>query len=377
MSELATERFNILCVDDEPNVLEGLVLNLRRDFGVITATSGREGLELLAKEGPFAVVLSDMRMPEMDGAAFLAQVRKEAPNTTRMLLTGYTDLNAAVAAVNEGQIFRFLTKPCPPQQLRAAFSMAVQQYRLVTSEKVLLEQTLRGSIQTLTDVLSLTNPVAFGRATRVKQLVTQLADAMDIEERWQIEVAAMLSQLGAISLPEDTAGKYFNGQSLNSSEQEMIDCLPEITRRLLENIPRLEPILDIMDDQNVKFENTDVSKSSSLGARILKITCDLDELESGGLSTQAALDTMRGRQGWYDPEIFQLLLKLKASAGGAEIKEISLRELRLGMVLVDDVKTRNGLLLVARGYEVTQSFLERIRNFRDGVVNEPLRITVK
>jgi DNA-binding NtrC family response regulator len=116
----ATERTKILCVDDEPRVLEGLALHLGRIFEMVTATSGREGLEVLAGQGPFTVVLSDMRMPGMDGAAFLSKVRQAAPDTTRMLLTGDTDLQAAIAAVNEGQIFRFLTKPCAPYNLRLA-----------------------------------------------------------------------------------------------------------------------------------------------------------------------------------------------------------------------------------------------------------------
>src|SRR5258705_6448145 len=96
----------VLCVDDEPHILEGLMLQLRRQFTVFTAPGGRAGLECLARERGFAVVISDMRMPEMDGAAFLARAREEHPDAVRILLTGNSDLDAAIAAVNEGEIFR-------------------------------------------------------------------------------------------------------------------------------------------------------------------------------------------------------------------------------------------------------------------------------
>ena len=187
-------RQKVLCVDDEPHVLEGLSQLLRRLLDVHTATSGALGLEALDRDGPFAVVLSDMRMPGMDGAAFLARVRQQAPDTVRMLLTGHADLQSAIAAVNEGQIFRFLTKPCPPDQLRAAMTEAVRQYELVTAERVLLEETLHGSIRVLTDILSMMSPRVFGRATRVKQLVDELAGGIGLPDHWPILVAA--SEIG-------------------------------------------------------------------------------------------------------------------------------------------------------------------------------------
>ena len=110
----APDRPRVLFVDDEPAVLEALALNLRRTYDVVTATSGQAGLEYLWAQSDFAVVVSDMRMPKMDGTTFLALARDAAPDAVRILLTGHTDIDAAVKVVNHGQIFRFLTKPCPP-----------------------------------------------------------------------------------------------------------------------------------------------------------------------------------------------------------------------------------------------------------------------
>jgi DNA-binding NtrC family response regulator len=120
MSDVLPPAASILCVDDEPRVLDGLKLTLRRGFTVTTATSGAEGLARLKEMDGATVVISDMRMPVMDGADFLARVRTHWPDATRLLLTGETGRDAAVAAVNEGQVFRFLTKPCAPDKLVAA-----------------------------------------------------------------------------------------------------------------------------------------------------------------------------------------------------------------------------------------------------------------
>src|ERR1700678_1843840 len=164
----------ILFVHDGPAVLDGYKRMLHREFQVDTAVGGEQALATIQEHGPYAVVISDMRMPEMNGAQFLARVRATTPDTVRMLLTGYTDLNAAMDAVNEGNIFRFLTKPCEKEILATALTTGLVQYRLVTAEKELLEKTLMGSIKVLTDVLSAASPEAFGISMRIAHLVRYL-----------------------------------------------------------------------------------------------------------------------------------------------------------------------------------------------------------
>ncbi len=125
----------VLFVDDEPLVLDALRRMLRDKFHTYTADSGEKGLAAIEENGPFAVVISDMRMPGMNGAEFLARIRKDAPDTVRMLLTGFTDLDAAIAAVNEGNIFRFLTKPCKKDELVGAINLGLTQYRSTLAGK--------------------------------------------------------------------------------------------------------------------------------------------------------------------------------------------------------------------------------------------------
>jgi response regulator RpfG family c-di-GMP phosphodiesterase len=368
-------QIKVLCVDDEPLVLEGLALQLRRGFQVVSARSGAEGLAVLGQQGPFAVVLSDMRMPGMDGATFLARVRELAPDATRMLLTGYADTQSAIAAVNQGQIFRFLSKPCPPEELRSAFHAAAEQNRLVTSERVLLEQTLLGSIKTLTEILAMTSPMVFGKATRVLQHVKALADEVGVTHRWALEVAAMLSQLGYIAVPEEVARKHFAGESLTSEEQSMVGRTSMVSESLLANIPRLEPVRAILAQSSSGTKGIDSGDGLVVEAAVLRIACDFDELESRGVSRQTTLETLRGRRGLYDTPILDAFMVLQGAAEkGQCVLEIPLRGLAEGMVLAEDMRTTQGVLLVARGFQVTAGFLERTRNFAKASVKEPLRV---
>jgi response regulator RpfG family c-di-GMP phosphodiesterase len=374
----------VLCVDDEPHIIEGLSLHLRREYAVTAAHSGAEGLTALMEKGPFAVVLSDMRMPGMDGASFLAHVREQAPDTVRMLLTGNTDQQTAIAAVNDGQIFRFLTKPCPPDKLRLAFKAATEQHRLIIAERVLLEQTLHGSIKTLVDVLSLTNPLSFGRAMRVKQHVSDLAEKLGLPERWQVEVAAMLSQLACITLPAETVEKLYYGQPLSEAEKETVARLPIVTERLLGNIPRLEAVRAILAKAARPYYHNESLPSDpdkalvARGANILKVVLDFDSLETQGNSAERAIDTLRGRTQSYDVETLEAFATIRCGTMQKDdVRELPLAGIREGMVLADDLKMTNGTLLAARGYEVTTSFVERARHFRPGTVKGLVRVIVR
>ena len=171
----------VLCVDDETRVVEGLALHLRKDYQVVTAQSGAEALKLLKELGGAAVVVSDMRMPGMDGSLLLQQVMRFHPDATRILLTGEPGRDAAVAAVDKDHLFHF-DQTLPPDELRAAVEAGVMQHRLVTAERSILKETLLGCIKALVDVLAITNPVAFGRASRVKRLTMEFRREVRLQD---------------------------------------------------------------------------------------------------------------------------------------------------------------------------------------------------
>lgn len=139
----------IIFVDDEENILKGLKFNFHRMFCVSTALSGEEALTIMEEQGPFSVVVSDMRMPGMDGITFLMKVKEKYPDTVRVMLTGNADLETAMNAVNEGNIFRFLTKPCNNEKMQQVLNDSIRQHDLIQAEKALMKM---GTYDTLTKV---------------------------------------------------------------------------------------------------------------------------------------------------------------------------------------------------------------------------------
>lgn len=366
----SSTRPRVLFVDDEQDFLAAIARSLRSSqFEVTTASSGAAALEILRTKGPFAVLVSDLKMPGMGGVELLRQARSIAPDTCRVLFTGQLDIEHALSAVNDGAIFRFMVKPCAIIVVATTIKAAADQYRLVTAERVLLEQTLRGSVQALTDVLGLASPMAFGRATRLRQMVSVLVCAMHISESWDVEIAAMLSQLGYVTLPPPTLEKVFRGEELSEPEQAMISRLPAVTDQILKNIPRLEPVLEILRYSQKHFDGTGpptggpVGEELPWGARALKAILDLDALETECGSPSNALDKLMGRGGWYDPAILAALKEVQPQHRQLEAREVSLDALIPGMVLDTDIHTKYGVLYMARGQELTTSGIEKLRNW--------------
>jgi len=376
-----TARPHVLCVDDEQNTLHALNRELRRSYSVTMALGGEEGLTAIRKEGPFDVIISDMRMPGMNGAEFLRRAREEDPDSVRMLLTGYADVDSVMAAVNEGYIFRFITKPWDTEVLLGAVAAAAEQHRLITAEKVLLEQTLRGSVRALSDVLSLASPEAFGRATRIKDRAVALAERLELESTWPVEVAAILSQIGHVTLPPETAARLYRGEDLGAKEKLMVQRLPKITLKVLSHIPRLEPVLDILAYQTKNFDGSGEPQDKTagqdipIGARILKIVQEYDDQEVRGHSPAHALEILRALAGRFDPQVLEIFHEQEAKGIRIKADPLSLKDIHQGMRVAEDVRTRTGVLLVSRGQEMSISLLERLRNFAEtSGVQEPIWI---
>jgi response regulator RpfG family c-di-GMP phosphodiesterase len=369
----------VLCVDDEARVVEGLALHLRKEYRVQTALGGDEGLAKLKSLGGAAVVVSDMRMPGMDGATFLKRVMRAYPDCSRILLTGEPGRDVAVQAVNEGHIFRFLTKPCPPEQLRTAVEAGVDQYRLMRAERTLLQETLIGCIQALLDVLAITNPVAFGRASRLKRLAMSFSEALGNTEFWQLEAATMLSQIGYLSLPVELVEKLYYGDRLTPDEQTLAGGVPEVASKLLGHIPRLEPVMQILNAVNATDAEVHQLGEGTigLGARILQMTLEFDSLRTQGHNVNVAVQTVRGKSARFGEALVERFAMLVGGASGrSEVKELPLKFVRPGMIIMDDLRTHMGTLLVPRGFEVSETFLTRLHNFGSGILAEKVRVLV-
>jgi response regulator RpfG family c-di-GMP phosphodiesterase len=374
----------ILLVDDDQNILSGYRRSLRNEFRVETAEGGEAGLDALRGNGPFAVVVSDLRMPGMDGNQFLREVRSTFPDTVRMMLTGQADLQSASEAVNEGNIFRFLFKPCPQEVLSKALGDGIRQYRLVKAERDLLENTLSGTVQLLVDVLALVNPSAFGRASRLQQIVRLLLPHFGRENAWKLDVSAMLSQIGLVSLPSETVDRVCAGEAPSPEEASMLENHPLCGRDLLAKIPRLEEVAHNVAYQAKRFDGSGPpyegvrGRQIPLGGRVLKIALDYDTLIQSGSTPEAVFSDLNNRKGWYDPEILSALEQAVLNVrSGYTFHLISASQLSTAMLLPDGVKTIHGNLVVGQGAEVTPAMLTKLNNFaRFQGLSEPIRALV-
>jgi CheY-like chemotaxis protein len=371
----------ILFVDDEPAVLDGYKRLLGREFSVDTAVGGALGLTAIAGNGPYAVVISDMRMPEMDGAQFLARVREIEPAAVRLALTGYVDIDTAMHAVNEGNIFRFLTKPCSKENLVKAIDAALAQYRLVTAEKELLEQTLRGAVYVLSEVLSFSNPAAFGRAMRLRRFVQHVTGKLNLKNAWQFEIAAMLSQLGCVTLPPELMNAAYGGEPLTPEQQKKYDAHPSVAWQMLSRIPRMEAIAQMIAQQNnpapqVEARTIDQKREIEFGIQMLRCGLAFEGWLGHGLAPADAVKKVRTTLKGIDSTILQSLDDLAPSLP-MRPRDCVISELAVGMILQEDLHNSSGLLIVARGLELTFQWIERLKGFSQrGIIGKKVSVSM-
>jgi response regulator RpfG family c-di-GMP phosphodiesterase len=358
----------ILLVDDEPNVIRACERLLHNRFEMDAAVGAAEALAAIKAKGPYAVMLSDMRMPQMDGLELLTRVKSLSPDTIRIMLTGYADVKTALTAVNEGNIFRFLTKPCDKQTLTSALTAGLTQYRLIRSEKDLLEKTLAGSLTVLTEVLSMASPAAFSRAMRLRRYMGHLATTLSLPNRWKFELAAMLSQLGCVTMAVETIDAVYAGKPLSPKEQALYDTHPQIAWDLLKNIPRMESIAWMIAHQNQPTTidgniNDPELAERRLGAELLAVTLAFDTRVRQGSSRTEAAYALGRRFHDLDSRVLPALVEVEPEEREKELRTCRIEEIAPGAVIARDMRTEAGLLVIARNQEVTSSVILKLKNY--------------
>jgi response regulator RpfG family c-di-GMP phosphodiesterase len=378
MSELP----RVLIVDDEQSILNAFRRQLRKDFDVTTAVGAANGLFALKADEPFAVIVSDYLMPGINGADFLARVRRIAPESTRMLLTGHTDLGDAAVTVNDGQVFRMLLKPVSHEDMVGALNACVEQHRLMVAERELLEQTLAGIVRALTEVMALASPAAFARASRMRRTAALLLDHLDVADRWAVDLAVMMSQLGAVSLPPAVTDKLEAKEELNRAEQSMVNNIPQVGERLIAPIPRLESVAAAIRYCRKNFDGTgepldDVAgEDIPIGGRLIHLVKAYDDLICDGAPPAVARRTLESRAGAFDPAMLKVLDAVVPDDVADTVVPVMIDEIESGMVLAAPVMSRAGVFLMKADHEFTVSFMARVHNFaalEDGVA-EPLMV---
>jgi len=369
----------ILLVDDEQRILDAMRRTLHGRYDVETTTSGEDGLRMLqessAGDRPFAVVVSDMKMPGMDGSEFLTRAREVLPDAVLMILSGQADLGSTITTVNNANLFRFLTKPVRSPDLWAALDAAQRQYELVVAERQLLQQTLAGAVEVLVDVLAMASPAAGRRTARVRTMVTECSERCGVQDDWRLPLAAALSQLGCIAVPTEVLETIEAGGQLADAERKMFEAHPVLAHRLISRIPRLEEIARWIAEQTtihrIEGDGPQPEGAEAVFAACVAFMVELDAGEEARRVVQYLENTHR-----YSRRLLEGVHlsshRLRAEGTLREVRAVSIHP---GMVLAEDVVTTTGMVLVRKGEEVNEMLATRIANFARSVgVVEPLRV---
>ena len=368
---------SILFVDDAPDLLLGMQVMFRGRFAVQTAAGAEEGLAAMRRHGPFSVVMADMRMPTMNGAQFLSRVRDVSPDSTRILLTGNADLATAVEAVNQGNIFRFLTKPCDKYQLNAAIEAGMNRYRALIMNRHQLESMQLGNIKLLTDVLRAANPAISAKSMRIARSVRHISRRLDLPVAGRLDAAASLSQLGCITLPAELVQQAYVGTRLTLEEQAQYDAHPRAAEALLASIPTMEAVGWIISQQFVRhipaqspFSSGTDSASMVFGAKVLKLAAAFDAYRMRMLTDKEAVSRLRSRDTEFDKPIVDVMAELATEKNVMELRKVAVAQLEVGMVLEQEIRSRHGMLKMAKGQEVTDALRVKLCSLvRGGIID--------
>ena len=418
MNDVAQAAATLLIVDDEPGILSSLRRLLRpAGYKIHTAESGQAGLLVLEQE-VVDLVISDMRMPEMDGAKFLEQVRARWPGTTRILLTGYADVNSTIEAINRGEIFRYIAKPWDDNDLMLVVRDALERRRLQNENARLLvltqaqndelkdlnanledkvrqrtaeieqinsflnqandklKQNFLVSIKMFTGLMELRGGAMAGHSRRVADLSRKLAAQLGIEAKEQQDIffAALLHDVGKIGFPDvllsrpvsrmsgDDLGIYRKHAIAGESALMPLDELKDVAKMVRSHHERFDGqgFPDGLEGENI-----------GIGARILSVVNDYDGLQIGTLAerrmtadeAKAMILQSRGKR--YDPQVANAFVELLGGQAQEVVHEraVSHADLKVGMVLSRDLLSRDGIMLLSADFTLDMRLIKQIQDY--------------
>jgi response regulator RpfG family c-di-GMP phosphodiesterase len=409
----------VLFVDDEPNILSALKRLFRpQGYQIFTADSGAAGLEIIS-QNKIDLVISDMRMPEMNGAQFLEKVRIASPESIRILLTGFADISSTIDAINKGQIYRYISKPWEDNDITTSVRHALEQKQLAL-EKIRLEALTKNqneelkdlnanleakvkarteevrqtmgfleiahdklkksfftSIHIFSNLMELRESSMAGHSRRVANLAHKLAlrIGMSEVEAQEVMIAGMLHDIGKIGFPDYLLNKPFS--ALSNEERETVAKHPVIGQNALMSLEQLSGSALLIRSHHERFDGLGYPDGLTglaipLGARVLMVANDYESVQLGHLMTNrlnaqdAQTFIQQGRGKRYDPQVVDAFVELMRTRDDqAKEKEIAVRsgQLKNGMILARDLVAKDGWLLLAKDYQITNVLIEQLRKY--------------
>ncbi|MCL9781190.1 response regulator [Vibrio sp. S4M6] len=418
------QKAQVLIVDDEQDILKSLTRILRQQYDVTTFTSGQEALDHL-QDNPIDVIISDMRMPEMDGAEFLTKAKDVCPDAIRLLLTGYSDMESTIRAVNEGGIYSYLSKPWDNEELKLTVAKVLEVLELRKEKKRLteeltqknaqlsqwnesleekvkqrteiiqkankkLEKLLVSRSQTFRDILAALSAIIQQATGRPQQQVERIAEyskliaiKMELSEKEvsHCYLASLLHEIGFIGAEvEKEPEKIDEPQTDDVAICLAPDANAELGVKIISKIHRFAPLIDIIRYQDENFDGTGgpehlAGTDIPIGARILRVTKNYDFFVSNPSNTARLRPTSaraylkQHTKVFYDPKVVDAFLKvLEKDVIESEIDTcVGLDELKIGAVLKQDVYHPNGQLMITAGQEINATILNRLKHIEEAV----------
>jgi response regulator RpfG family c-di-GMP phosphodiesterase len=405
----------ILLVDDDPIILSAFqrLLHREENLEVVATTSPEEAIQKISTE-TFAVILSDQHMPAMEGTQLLEKARELAPETIRIILTGDANIQAALEAINRGEVYRFLTKPWNNDELRLTVRQAVAQFELVIENKVLneltqkqnlelkdLNQNLEGKVVERTEKITLLNKqleksfletvevlaglsemhstVIGNHSKRVALLVREIGARMGIEGKdlFNLEIAATLHDIGKVAIHSSILSK--TESTLTDYEKDVLRSHVIKGESIIRRIPSFFEASKVLRHHHERMDGKGypeglLGKQIPLASRIIAVANVFDKALNTrsvfqSATPQQALAHTQGRCPFeLDPEIVSILVAYIHETGGKEMEwsevEIGVKDLQVGMVLSRELRTVSGMLLLAKDNEIGEKHLERVSNFQ-------------
>jgi response regulator RpfG family c-di-GMP phosphodiesterase len=389
IQEESPRRQTILVVDDTPEDVVLLVEFLKGVFRVKVALKGSRALELAAAEPPDLILL-DVMMPEMDGYDVCRKLKGD-PATREipvLFLTSKDSLQNEARGFASGGA-DYITKPFSPALVLARVRTQLEQRRLLTAEKDLLEKTFKGALAAILGMISLAEPASCEWSLRLSELAEQVAGQLGMEEPWMVGLAAALSQIGTLGVPAEVLARIKTGGILKTEERMAYNRVPDLGFQLLKDIPRLEGVAEMVYYSQKNFngggfphdllEGTEIP----LGGRILRACLGFMHAYSGKRDPLQCISDLLLNRSFYDPEVTFALNNIiqggffyePEKEKGAGALEIPIKDLVAGQILDSSIETKEGQLLIRGGTVLGPGHLRNLANYASkGAIKGPVTV---
>ncbi|MCM8525116.1 MAG: response regulator [Lentisphaeraceae bacterium] len=356
---MSEEKYDVLFVDDDPNILKAIKRNLRGKFEICTSETIEDAIDKI-KTHTFPVVVSDMKMPVMNGADFLILVRETQPEAIRILLTGESGLEEAIKAINESDIFKFLKKPCPTEVLIENINSALRIYNAKHIEELLMEKSVKGFVLIISELMNIISPEIFKKSSDIRRIIKSPRTSFPIKDEWSVEVAALLMYLGSINYKIYSYEKIFNTEAMSKILYK--------SASLIFKIPKFEEVHNILYDLACFYEDQAVINALDCDSKVLKLIIDYYHMVSHANFKEKFVRM-------YNKDILSAIPDMLGKTKKSEIIEIGADKLEANMTAAENIITVSGSILINKGDTITDNDIVTLLLFSSkNVLVEPFKV---